>query len=694
MPITERDITQKAFATDEWQASTRALFQATGVSVNAMSFSDGETFGEPIRCTYCGNTSGSKSPGRDDCFDDCPSADAGEGRIVCRSGIASLYAPVTWNGRTVAHVTVSGFVTSTRERRGLYEQLLTRGASEDAARRALKALPVVTRRQAESYLEIATSTARTLVAATAERLMAAERVEQLRSFVTAGQQVALSDHVGPDTLASMAEEAIALVGGAAGAVLAPNGSGLRVAAATAQWRGPVGATVPRAETAAGRAYDTRKAVVAPPARDEASGTLAVPLAAAEKVVGVLEVRMPASALPLSQERVARLNRFGKFIAIALGREEERRLVDRAMNGYDELNKVAGALGSQTSLDGVARVVLASIERSFTSGVAGVIVSGWGNDRADVAVSRNIGEGDVDHLLSVVSGRSPEMDGILHVQYTRGQDLVGCASDADDWALSMTHIAAGELTVGWLFTARRDGGRYRAQDKALLEAIAAHAGAALERVALFLRIRDDYADAIAALSTALVHEADQTPPHAGRVMEYAMKIGEEMGLDVTSVEQLRLAGILHDVGTQGLRSKIILKPSVLSIDGLSASAYDGPASASILEQVDFLKSLTPAVLHHHERWDGQGYPAGLKGLEIPVLSRILAVADSFDAHLIGRNGTRATIAQALMNVEKGAGTLFDPSVVSALVAVLNRQAMAGETGLIAAPGVQGRPALPA
>ena len=114
------------------------------------------------------------------------------------------------------------------------------------------------------------------------------------------------------------------------------------------------------------------------------------------------------------------------------------------------------------------------------------------------------------------------------------------------------------------------------------------------------------------------------------MGYAMMIGEELGLGYEDVEQLRFAGLLHDIGKTGLPGEILLKPSRLSAEELAKVHSHAEIGASIVDQIEFLKSLTPVILHHHEHWDGSGYPLGLSGEDIPLMARILCVADSFDA----------------------------------------------------------------
>lgn len=682
MALRDHDIAVKAFSAREWRSAVDALFQATGVSVNAMDFERCISLSTGQRCTYCHMAIDIADPGPVSCFDTCPEPDSGPGRVLCRAGLAALYAPVLRDGRPIAHVVVSGFVTSTRERRGLYEQLLSRGVTEDSARRVMKSLPVVPRRQAESYLEIAVATATTVVDATAERLSAAERVEELRLFVSAGQQVVSTDRLDSDTLGGIAEEAVALVGGEAGAILRPRGSFLEVVARTESWRGPVGALVPMEATASGRAVDTSRTVMSPAGKN-GTGTLAMPLAVGKRVLGVLEVRMSSEQLPIQKERLARLNRFGQFVAIALEREGERMQVDRAMKGYGELNELAATLGGQTDVAGVSELILGVLERAFRFGIGGLVLTGWGNDRADVILGADVSESDLQGVLSIVSGRDVSATPFSYLNYVGDRHSTSDVEPATDWAVATVEMSCGDLNVGSLFVARSDGDRYGAQDNALLEGIAAHAGAAFGRAALFAHIRDDYAKTIAALSATLDYGERVASGHAGRVMDYAILIAEELSLGFEAIEQLRFAGLLHDVGKTGIPAEILLKPTPLTPEETLEMQRHAEIGASIVDQIQFLKSLTPIILHHHERWDGKGYPAALSGEKIPLLARVLAVADSFDAMTTERKyRKKLTIAQARVELEAAAGTQFDPRVVAAMLEVLERQAIAGGTGLLA------------
>jgi putative nucleotidyltransferase with HDIG domain len=399
---------------------------------------------------------------------------------------------------------------------------------------------------------------------------------------------------------------------------------------------------------------------------------------------------------VTPEQVARLDRFGRFIAIALARESERAQVDRAMSGYAQLNDLAAGLGGASDIGGATAIVSGVLDGAFEYQIAGGVISCWGRDHAEVVVHGEVTAGDVSHVLSEVAGRDIAENPFesahttpRHGSVLEGEDVRG------EWSIATVELQAGDLVVGYLFVARADSGHYDAADRALLAGIAAHAGSAFGRVALFTRIRDDYAKTIAALSATLDAGERMPTGHSSRVMECAMMIGEELGLPFEDIEQLRFAGLLHDIGKTGLPSELLLKPSKLSAEELERVRAHAELGANIVDQIEFLKSLTPVILHHHECWDGSGYPNGLCGEEIPLLARILAVADGFDAMTTERAfSKRMTLSQARKELASQSGVQFDPDVVDALFAALDKQALAGATGLLASAEVKGSPDLPA
>lgn len=158
-------------------------------------------------------------------------------------------------------------------------------------------------------------------------------------------------------------------------------------------------------------------------------------------------------------------------------------------------------------------------------------------------------------------------------------------------------------------------------------------------------------------------------HAERVAVLAVAMGERQGLDDRALLDLRYAALLHDVGKVRVDSQLLAKLGRLSDEELARLRLHAELSAHVLSEYGFLKRSLPAILSHHERWDGLGYPRGLKGNAIPLGGRIIAVAEAYDTLSFGTPWQRRMIAgPALAEVRSCAGTQFDPAVVEALDAI--------------------------
>jgi response regulator RpfG family c-di-GMP phosphodiesterase len=162
-------------------------------------------------------------------------------------------------------------------------------------------------------------------------------------------------------------------------------------------------------------------------------------------------------------------------------------------------------------------------------------------------------------------------------------------------------------------------------------------------------------------------------HSQRVAELAGDLAEELGLEHTVCEDLRVAGRLHDVGKIGIREAILNKPDRLTQDEFEHVKRHVQIGLDILAPLFHLKAPLNYVEHHHERWDGAGYPRGLAGEQIPLGARILCAADTFDA-LTSKRAYREpmTPLAALDHLEVDVGKQFDPSVYDALVRVITRR----------------------
>lgn len=172
--------------------------------------------------------------------------------------------------------------------------------------------------------------------------------------------------------------------------------------------------------------------------------------------------------------------------------------------------------------------------------------------------------------------------------------------------------------------------------------------------------------IEALALAIEAKDQPMPGHSRRVQIYAVEMAKELGLEPTEIEALRTASLLYDIGELAVPEHIILKPGPLTPEEFEKVKIHPAVAAEILEQVKFPYPVAPIVLAHHEKWDGTGYPKGLKGTEIPIGARILSAVDAVDAYASPRRHRPAIdVKEALERVAAGSGKAYDPRVISVL-----------------------------
>jgi putative nucleotidyltransferase with HDIG domain len=172
-----------------------------------------------------------------------------------------------------------------------------------------------------------------------------------------------------------------------------------------------------------------------------------------------------------------------------------------------------------------------------------------------------------------------------------------------------------------------------------------------------------------LSSAIEARDPYTRGHSLRVTTLAEAVARWLGWTESRLETLRIGGALHDVGKLTVPARILSKPGLLTPDELDAIRTHPAAGARLIEPIRSVRTALPYVLHHHERWDGDGYPHGLRGAAIPVEARVLAVADAFDAMTSGRPYRQALSEQdALQELERCAGCQFDPELTHAFLTV--------------------------
>jgi HD-GYP domain-containing protein (c-di-GMP phosphodiesterase class II) len=183
-------------------------------------------------------------------------------------------------------------------------------------------------------------------------------------------------------------------------------------------------------------------------------------------------------------------------------------------------------------------------------------------------------------------------------------------------------------------------------------------------------RDLFLGSIRMLAAAIDEKDPYTRGHSDRVAKYAVMLGQQMGLSAEDLDRLRIASLLHDVGKIGVDDRVLKKPGALTPEEFVIMKQHPTKGANIMRPVAQLKDMLPGIELHHEHVDGRGYPYGLKGEDIPLMARIIAVADTLDAMTTHRPyQTALELSDALRHIRKVAGTKFDLRVVDALESVV-------------------------
>ena len=203
---------------------------------------------------------------------------------------------------------------------------------------------------------------------------------------------------------------------------------------------------------------------------------------------------------------------------------------------------------------------------------------------------------------------------------------------------------------------------------------------IENNALYEVFFNNIVATLKSLITTIGVRDSYTKEHSDRVTMYALRIAEGMGLPAEEIDTLRFGGYLHDIGKIGVRDTVLLKPGGLSDEEMDEIRLHSVIGDEIVKPIRFFDKERRVIRHHHERYDGKGYPDGIGGEEIPVIARILAVADTFDAMTSHRPYRKALSRQAAVSeLNRCAGAQFDPGMVEAFMATLKEEEISDGTG---------------
>jgi diguanylate cyclase (GGDEF)-like protein len=403
-------------------------------------------------------------------------------------------------------------------------------------------------------------------------------------------------------------------------------------------------------------------------RRDAIGALAGSIDAIGGTMQALQGRI--DGLALSDPLTGVLNHRGLHDALhdALERAADRRekvaVVVLDIDNFEALNAAAGHVAGDEALRIAARVILGELRPADVCGRIGgdefllalPNSDAWGAERV------------VERLRTAVAAAPIREGRRSRLSFSAG--IAEFPRDARDQQSLM------RLADGALYRAKRSG-----RNRCVVYSSFVDAPLSLQEEAERARTAG-LANTVYALARAVDLKDGYTHQHSARVAQYAAVLARELNMSEEEIEQIRTAGILHDVGKVGVADAVLLKPARLTEDEFLEMQRHSTLGRDIIQGAG-MPEIAEWVLYLHERWDGRGYPHRLEGEDIPLASRVLAVADAFEAMTSSRLYRRGmAVETALEELETSAGQQFDPAVAQRMVDLLRAGAIPlGEIGVL-------------
>ena len=221
--------------------------------------------------------------------------------------------------------------------------------------------------------------------------------------------------------------------------------------------------------------------------------------------------------------------------------------------------------------------------------------------------------------------------------------------------------------------KKGNASYSYEDMDLLKILGSQIAFVIQNAELFNNLEKAYIDTLSALTNAIDAKDSYTKGHSDRVTDLSVRLAIEAKLDSSELEKIRLGSMLHDIGKIGIPEIILNKPGRLDEHEYEIIKSHPVLGVSILGEVEFLQNVVPIIKYHHERFDGKGYPEKLKGNDIPILARIVSIADTYDAMTTNRPYRKAlSVEESLKEIERCKNTQFDPELADLFISMILRE----------------------
>jgi HD-GYP domain-containing protein (c-di-GMP phosphodiesterase class II) len=409
--------------------------------------------------------------------------------------------------------------------------------------------------------------------------------------------------------------------------------------------------------------------------------LCVPLKGKSKVLGVLEVITRDLKKPFSYDDLSAMESLASQIGMVMENAGLFSQHNEEIRRLEALTAASGVVNSTLDLKVLLKLLMELAAKTLQAEASSILL---------------VDEETGDLIFEVATGEKSEQ--MKEIRVPKGAGIAGAVADtckpllipdaskddrffrkADEKSSFVTRnmiavpLVARGVCIGVMEVLNRLGhGTFSNEDMELLQALGHQSAIALQNARLYENLQESFVSTVRSLAQAVDAKDSYTAGHSSRVTQYSVLVAEELKCNPDEIRNLRMSGLLHDVGKIGIRDNVLSKPGQLDDAEFLIMKTHPSVGASILKPVRQLRDVIPGVLNHHERYDGRGYPSGLKGEEIPLAGRILGIADAFDAMTSDRvYRPRLSDEVAIAELKKHSGTQFDSRIVKAFLSVYEK-----------------------
>ncbi len=375
--------------------------------------------------------------------------------------------------------------------------------------------------------------------------------------------------------------------------------------------------------------------------------------------------------------------FPGMAAVGPDRWGDIETLERAQRNLATAYQVSKLLSSARNLEGLFEGVIDSIFAALNADRAALLLEddeepsgdlkvvtararSFSQQPQEIAVSRTVVQDVLDNGVSSLS-----QDATADARYRTGQSII----QQQIRSVMCAPVATDDSILGVLYADSRSvTGAFSEADLELLALIGNQAGVAIHRAQLIAQLERFFFETIRAIVATIDAKDGYTHRHSERVAAFAMRVAAELGMGEEQIEAVKLSALLHDVGKIGVPESILNKPGKLTAEEFDEVKKHPVHGVNILRHIKSprFEAILPGVRHHHEKWDGSGYPDRLGGEDIPLLGRLLAVADVLDALSSDRSYRKGMgFDKTVEIIQQDAGKHFDPRIAEAAVSLHER-----------------------